>query len=183
MNKNILVITGSPRKQGNSALMAGALIKGAREAGHTVETFETAFRRISGCTACGRCWSGGRACVIQDDWQELSEKLEAADILVFAYPLYWSAMPAQLKAATDRLFSYCAASRARPLTGKAYITLLCGECEGDGIFREARAVHKGLEAYFSWKHIGELAVHSVFEEGAVRKTDALERAYQMGRSL
>lgn len=183
MNRNILVITGSPRKEGNSNRMADALTKGAREAGHTVETFETAFHNISGCTACARCWTGGRACVIQDDWQELSEKMEAADILVFAYPLYWSTMPAQMKAAIDRLFSYCSSNCVRPLTGKAYVTLLCGECEGDSIFREARAVHKGLEGYFSWKQIGELAVHSVFEAGAVERTDALERAYQMGRSL
>ena len=84
MSKTVLVITGSPRRGGNSDQLAEALGKGAREAGHRVEKFETAFRRIAGCTACEQCWSKGRACVIEDDWQELSEKMEAADELVIA---------------------------------------------------------------------------------------------------
>lgn len=183
MSKTVLVITGSLRRGGNSDQLAEALGKGTREAGHRVEKFETAFRRIAGCTACEQCWSKGRACVIEDDWQELSEKMEAADVLVFAYPLYWSTMPAQMKGAVDRLFSCCAADCARPLTGKEYVALLCGECEGDGIFREARAVHKGLEGYFAWRQVGEVAVHSVFEKGAILKTGALDRAYRLGLSL
>ena len=183
MSRKILVITGSPRRGGNSDLMAESLIKGAGEAGHSVEKFETAFRGIAGCTACGRCWSSDRPCVIDDDWQELALKMEAADILVFAYPLYWSTMPAQMKGAVDRLFAYCAGNCRRPLTGKGYVTLLCGECEGDEIFREARAVHKGLEGYFAWKHLGEVAVHSVFEKGAVLATGAPDQAYRLGLSL
>lgn len=181
--KNILVITGSPRRQGNSELMADELIRGAKEAGHCVEKFETAFRKISGCMACDACWSRGRACVIEDDWQVLSGKMEQADVLVFAYPLYWSTMPAQMKAAIDRLYAYCSDKCIRPLKDKAYITLLCGECEGDEIFREARAVQKGLEGYFAWKQAGEIAVHSVFGRGEICKTDALQKAYELGRQL
>lgn len=55
MSKTVLVITGSPRRGGNSDQLAEALGKGAREAGHRVEKFETAFRRIAGCTACEQC--------------------------------------------------------------------------------------------------------------------------------
>lgn len=183
MKKNVLVITGSPRKGGNSDLMAEAFIKGACEAGHSVDKFETAFRQVTGCVACEQCWSNGRACVINDDWQEVSEKLEKADVLVLAYPLYWSTMPAQMKAVIDRLFSYCSDKCLRPLTGKGYVTLICGECEGDGIFSEARAVQKGLDSYFGWKKLGELAVHSVFKKGEIKRTDALEMAYEMGRSM
>lgn len=183
MKKNVFVITGSPRKGGNSDSMAEAFIKGAREAGHQVDKFECAFRKVSGCRACEQCWSHGRACVVDDDWQEFSEKLEQADVLVFAYPLYWSTVPAQMKAVIDRLFSYCSEKCLHPLTGKSYITLMCGECVGDEIFDEARAVQKGLDGYFQWKQIGELAVHSVFEKGAIEKTDALEKAYEMGRAL
>ena len=179
----ILVITGSPRRGGNSDLMADEFIRGAKENGHSVEKFATAFKKMSGCMACEKCWSKDKPCVIEDDWQELAAKMEAAEALVFAYPLYWSTMPSQLKRAVDRLFSYCSKKCLRPLTGKSYITLLCGECKGDEIFREVRSVHKGMAGYFSWEQLGEIAIDGVFERGAIQKTDALKKAYELGKSL
>ena len=183
MEKKVFVITGSPRRHGNSASMADAFIRGAQEKGYQVDRFDAAFRKLSGCTACDQCWSKGKACVVADDWQEFSEKLEAADVVVFAYPLYWSGMPAQLKAAIDRLYAYCSPKTIRPLKGKRTVLLLCGECEGQQIFREALAVHEGINGYLSWEKAGEVLVDSVFEQGALKKTDALERAYALGASL
>ncbi|MBQ8145124.1 MAG: flavodoxin family protein, partial [Butyricicoccus sp.] len=172
------------RIDGNSAAMAKSFIRGAVEAGHSVDTFNAAFHSLRGCTACDRCWThGGRACIIDDDWQEFADKLERADVVVFAYPLYWSAMPAQLKLAIDRLYAYCSPKTARPLTDKQSILLLCGECEGQEIFKDALATHEGLNGYFSWTDGGKLLVDSVFERGAIEKTDALARACEMGRSL
>lgn len=169
MRKNILVVTGSPRKHGNSAAMADAFMRGAQEAGHKLERFDMAFHHIAGCTACDRCWDDGRACCIKDDWQEFSDKLEHADVVVFAYPLYWSTMPAQIKAAIDRLYSYCSAKTIRPLTGKEVVLLLCGECEGQQIFRESLSIHEGINQYFDWKTVGTVTVDGVFECGAIQK--------------
>lgn len=181
--KTILIVTGSPRSGGNSALLADAFARGAEEKGHRVQRFDAAFRSIAGCTACDRCWTRGKACVIEDDWQQLSEKLEQADVVVFAYPLYWSGMPAQLKAAVDRLYSYCSDKTLRPLTGKQTVLLLCGECEGQEIFNDARRLHEGLNGYFAWQPAGEVTVDGVFERGAVERTDALRRAYELGASF
>lgn len=184
MKKNVFVITGSPRRDGNSERMAKAFIRGAKEAGHSIETFDAAFRKISGCTACDQCWTrGGKACVINDDWQEFAKKLEGADVVVFAYPLYWSSAPAQLKLAIDRLYSYCSSKTERPLTGKESVLLLCGECIGQEIFQEALAMHEGLNGYFNWTPAGTLTIDGVFERGAIEKTDALDRAYQLGKAL
>lgn len=183
MCKNILVVTGSPRKKGNSESMAEAFIRGAQQKGHVIERFDVAFRRIAGCTACDHCWSKGRACIIEDDWQEFSDKLERADVVVFAYPLYWSVMPAQMKALVDRLYSYCSSKTIRPLTGKQVVLLLCGECEGQQIFREALSMHDGINQYFSWNTVGVLTVDGVFERGAIAKTDALARAEAIGASV
>ena len=184
MKKNVFVITGSPRIDGNSAAMAKAFIRGAEEAGHTIETFNAAFHSLRGCNACDQCWTrGGKACVIDDDWQEFAEKLERADVVVFAYPLYWSAMPAQLKLAVDRLYSYCSPKTERPLTGKQSVLLLCGECVGQEIFKEAVSMQNGLNGFFSWTDAGKLLVDNVFERGAIEKTDALGRAYEMGKTI
>lgn len=183
MNKTILVITGSPRKNGNSQSMADEFIRGAQEHGHTIERFDAAYKTIAGCVACDRCWSNGNACAVNDDWQEFSQKLERADIVVFAYPLYWSTMPAQLKAAIDRLYSYCSPNTIRPLTGKKTILLLCGECLGQEIFTDTLHVHEGINGYFEWENIGAICIDGVFEKGKIKETDGLERAYQLGLSI
>lgn len=183
MGKNILIITGSPRRDGNSARMAQAFIDGASEKGHHIERFDAAFRKFAGCLACDQCWTHGKACVIEDDWQELSDKLERADVVAFAYPLYWSAMPAQLKAAIDRLYSYCSDKTLRPLTGKQAVLLLCGECEGQKIFCDALSMHEGLNGYFQWTIVGKILVDSVLERGAIDQTDAAKRAHALGASL
>ncbi len=183
MSKRILIVTGSPRKDGNSDSMAKAFAKGATAHGHSVEYFEAAFKSFSGCRACDMCWTKGKACVIEDDWQDFSAKLEAADVVAFAYPMYWSTMPSQLKAAIDRLYSYCSTKTIRPLTGKQTVLMLCGECLGADIFRDALHAHEGLDGYFHWKNIGTILIDGVFEKGKIQETDALERAYQLGLSI
>lgn len=183
MQKKILIVTGSPRKQGNSAAMAEAFACGAKKNGHEVERFDAAFQPIAGCAACDRCWENGQACCRQDAWQVFAGQLEKADVVVFAYPLYWSTMPAQIKAAIDRLYSYCSPKALRTLAGKKIVLLLCGECAGQQIFREALSVHEGINRYFDWETVGMVTVDGVFECGAIKKTDALIRAEQLGASM
>lgn len=183
MAKKILIITGSPRKNGNSARMAQAFAKGAEQNGHQITWFHAAGQAVAGCTACDRCWTAHRACVIDDRWQEFAHLLENADVVVFAYPLYWSSMPAQLKAVVDRLYSYCSDKAERSLSGKETVLLLCGECKGQEIFKEALSMHQGLNGYFDWKNAGTLTIDGVFESGAVEKTDGLLRAEALGRSI
>ena len=183
IKKNILVVTGSPRRGGNSERLAESFIRGAEEQGNKVVRFDAAFSEIAGCKACDACWTDGKPCVIDDDFLRFTAQLEVADVVVFAYPLYWSVMPAQLKAAVDRLYAYCSDKCPRTLNGKRSILLICGECEGDEIFNVVRSIHEGLNGYMGWIPAGEVAVHSVFERGAVEQTDALAKAYALGKRL
>ena len=105
MSKNILILTGSPRPNGNSFILADAFAKGAEAAGHTVRRFDTAPAEIDGCRACNQCFKHGNACVFDDDFNILAPRLEEADVLVLATPLYWFSFPSQLKAALDKLYS------------------------------------------------------------------------------
>ena len=84
---NILVLTGSPRKNGNSAALAAQFIQGAQEAGHTVTRFDAALKNVHPCTACNSCGMDG-PCVFQDDFQFVREHIITADLVAFATPRY-----------------------------------------------------------------------------------------------
>jgi len=183
MGRNILVVTGSPRKRGNSELLADALIEGALSVGHTVTKFEAAFKSIGGCTACDKCWTKDRACVFTDGFSELEPLLESAEVIVFATPLYWSTVPAQLKAVIDKLYAYLSESRRRPLAIQESVLLVCGECEGVFIFEGVIDMYRGLAEYLKWKNRGIVAVPQVFHAGDVLQTDGLQQARELGTRL
>jgi len=181
--KNILVITGSPRKNGNSDLMADAFIKGAQSKGHQVAKFRAAAKTISGCRACNTCWSKGHACTFRDGFTELEPLLEKADAIVFASPLYWFSFSSQIKAAIDRMYAYDKENRKVSLSIKEGVLLICGACEGNEIFEGVIASYKGILNYMKWQDAGILAVPKVSDKGDILKTDAMQKAELLGQSL
>lgn len=100
----IVVLTGSPRRNGNSAHLAEQFIKGAREAGHDVFRFDCAFANVAPCRACNHCGMDG-PCVSNDDFETLRPHLLEADMVVFATPLYYFGFSSQLKAVIDRFYA------------------------------------------------------------------------------
>ena len=180
MIKNILVITGSPRKKGNSTLLAEAFIKGAKAKGHEVTTFDAAAKNIKGCKACGSCWSKGRACVFTDGFTELEPLLEQADAVVFATPLYWFSFSAQIKAAIDKMNAYDSEKVLRPLKVKEAALLVCGAGEDERIFDGIIATYKSMLKYLGWRDNGIITVTGVQEKGDILKTEALASAEKSG---
>ncbi len=183
MSKNILVLTGSPRKGGNSELLADAFIKGAQAAGHTVTKFETAFKRINGCRACNTCWSKGRACSFEDDFIELAPLLQAADVLVLATPLYWSTFPAQLKAAIDKFYAYYSPICKSPLKIRQSTLLVCGETKDLEDFHGIIETYKSIIAFTGWNNLDIIAVPGVNDKGEVSRTGALAQAEHLGAGI
>ncbi|MCI9220628.1 MAG: flavodoxin family protein, partial [Lachnospiraceae bacterium] len=104
MSKKIVVITGSPRKNGNSFAMTEAFIKAAEEKGHTVTRFDAAMKKVGGCRACETCYSTGKACTFDDDFNTMAPAILEADAIVFTMPVYWYSIPAQIKGVIDRIF-------------------------------------------------------------------------------
>ena len=100
--KNVLILSSSPRKDGNSDLLCQEFFKGAREAGHSVELVRIAEKKIGYCQACYACTRLGK-CFQQDDMNELAAKMEQADVIVLATPVYFYSMSGQLKVFIDRL--------------------------------------------------------------------------------
>jgi multimeric flavodoxin WrbA len=97
----VLGIAGSPRRGGNTETLLDQFLDGAEEAGADVEKIATARLDIAGCIACDGCWDDGH-CVVQDDFQDVYDKLVAADVIVLASPLFFWNLPAQAKALIDR---------------------------------------------------------------------------------
>ena len=101
MSKRVLIVTASLRPNSNSDALAAAFAEGARTAGHTVESVSLKGKAIGFCTGCMACQKTER-CVIRDDAAALAEKVGAADVVVFATPVYYYGLSGQLKTLLDR---------------------------------------------------------------------------------
>ena len=101
----IAILNGSPRI-GNTAAMVNAFAEGAKEAGHEVDILHVGKMKISGCLACEYCHSKGEAkCVQKDDMEKVMPAYKEADMIVYASPIYYFAMTAQLSAAIQRMYA------------------------------------------------------------------------------
>ena len=103
MGKKIVVITGSPRKNGNSFVMTEAFVKAAEKKGHTITRFDAAFMNLGGCHACETCFQTGKACSFHDDFNTIAPAIQEGDAVVFSMPVYWYSIPSQIKAVIDKL--------------------------------------------------------------------------------
>lgn len=101
----IFVMGGSPHKHGSSNLLADHFIRGAKEAGHVIEVFDTAHANLHPCIGCDTCGMSGPCCQ-KDDGALMRENLLESDMVVFATPLYYFGFSAQLKTAIDRFYSF-----------------------------------------------------------------------------
>ena len=181
--KNILVMTGSPRKGGNSDILADAFIKGASAAGHEVSVFRAAADVVNGCRACDACWSKGKPCVFPDGFEKLFPLLEKADVLVLCTPIYWFGFSAQIKSAIDKFYSYGSSKRKADLKIKETVLLLCAEDTDPNVFNGAIETYKGICDYKEWKDRGIISVMNVNAKGDINGNEALAQAEQLGSSI
>lgn len=174
MSKNILVITGSPRKNGNSFAMTKAFIEAAEKKGHIVTRFDAAFKKIGGCHACETCFKTGKACSFDDDFNEIAPAIEKADVVVFTMPVYWYSIPSQIKGVIDRIFSFCVAGK--DIANKECALITCCEEDDMSVMDGVRVPIERSAALLKWKMVGEVLVPGVLNVGDIEKTDGLKQA-------
>ncbi|MDD2320528.1 MAG: flavodoxin family protein [Geobacteraceae bacterium] len=115
--RKIIIFEGSPRKNGNSSLLARQVAAGAKQHGAEVESFYLHGMDIRPCSACDACQASlATDCIIEDDLQSLYPRLRSADALVFASPVYWFSFSAQLKLLIDRCYALTWIETGSPLT-------------------------------------------------------------------
>jgi multimeric flavodoxin WrbA len=106
-SKKIVILKGSPRKNGNSNVLADQAEAGAKEAGAEVISFFLQGMHIEGCSGCDACQvKGDQVCTIQDDMQKIYPIIKEADGILFTSAIYWFTYTAQLKLAIDRLYAF-----------------------------------------------------------------------------
>ena len=179
MSKSVLIISTSPRKDGNSNALAEEFAKGAREAGNQVEKINLYDKTIGFCKGCLACQKTQR-CVIHDDADTIAQKMRTADVIVFATPIYYYEMSGQMKTMLDR---------ANPLFTADYtfrdVYLLSTAADTDDSAADGAA--KGLEGWISCFEKVRLA-GVVFGGGAdaigtIQGNPALKDAYEMGQQV
>lgn len=177
--KKVLILSGSPRKGGNSDLLCDEFLRGAQEAGHEAEKIRVAAKKVTPCSACYYCRDHGGACVHKDDMAEVLQKMIEADVIVLASPVYFYSIDAQLKAVIDRTVArwlevkdkefYYIVTMADEADPSAGTTLACFRGYADCV---EGAVEKGV-----------IIGGGVYEPGKVKNTPAMEQAYTMGKNV
>ena len=174
MSKKIVVITGSPRKNGNSFAMTDAFIKAAEAKGHTVTRFDAAMKNVGGCHACETCFKTGKACSFDDDFNTITSDILEADAVVFTMPVYWYSIPAQVKGVIDRLFSFVVGGK--DIAGKECALIACCEEDDMSVMDGVRVPLERSAALLKWHMVGEVLVPGVLNVGDIEKTDGCAQA-------
>lgn len=170
----IVVITGSPRKNGNSFAMTEAFIHEAEQRGHSVRRFDAAFLKIGGCHACMTCYKTGKACSFDDDFNDIAPAILEADAVVFTMPVYWYSIPAQIKGAIDRLFSLVVGGKE--VAGKKWGLIACCEEDDTTVLDGVRIPMERTAALLQWEMVGEVLIPGVLNVGDIDHTDGCKQA-------
>ncbi len=174
MGKNIIVITGSPRRNGNSFAMVRAFIEAAEAKGHAVTRFDAAFLPLTGCRGCNGCYRTGRACAFDEAFNSMAPAILEADAVVFATPTYWYSIPSQIKAVIDHLYAFVVGGKE--IRGKdCALIACCGEAD-EAVMDGVRIPLERSAAFLGWRMAGEVLVPGVLEAGDIEKTDGCARA-------
>lgn len=177
----VLVITGSPRKKGNSFAMVEAFVNEAEKLGHSVKRFDAAFMKIGGCHACQTCFKTGKACSFDDDFNIIAPAIMEADAIVFAMPVYWYSIPSQIKGVIDRIFSFCVAGK--DIAGKKCCLITCCEEHDPTVMDGVRVPIERSAALLKWEMAGEVLVPGVLNEDDINNTDGCRQAEQLAHKL
>lgn len=179
MSKNVLIVSSSPRKGGNSDTLCDQFGKGAEEAGNRVEKVRLAELKIEYCSACYACKKLGH-CVKRDDMELVLEKMRQADVIVLATPVYFYTMCAQMKTMIDRTLG---GAQKPGLENKEFYFIATA---ADGKAKMERTVD-GLRGYIEClpgaREMGAVYGAGAWQLGDIQGNPAMQEAYRMGKSI
>ena len=176
----IVMLTGSPHRQGTSALLADEFSAGASSKGYTIVRFDTAFEKVGPCRACYYCNEHNGECIQQDAMQKILPEILSADMLVLVTPLYYYNMTAQLKTVIDRMMPQREALRKHRM--KTAMLVTCGS-NTDWNMDAIMAQYKVLQQYLPWEDQGVVLAKHVFARKDIEGTEYPAAARTLGASL
>ena len=181
----ILGIAGSPRRHGNSDQLLDACLTGARAAGAETDVLVVSAAGIAPCRGCNLCSRDGH-CVVRDGMQDVYPRLDAADAIVVASPVFFATVPAVLKALYDRCQPYWARRYVlgRPIEHRRPGALLLAGGGGDPYGHECAATTtRSVFAVLGLDYTAELAIRADLPSDTTGQPEALDRAGEIGEGL
>ena len=176
----IVVVLGSPHRNGSSNLIAEGFIEGAKEAGHSVEVFDVERSVIGYCTGCGACGTDG-PCMQQDDMEKVCKPaILAADMVVFVSPIYYFGLSAQIKTVIDRFYSCNGRLQAKHLKA-ALITASWDD--DDDVMPYVKDYYGKLCRYLNFEDQGMILGRGCGTVAKTKATSYPKKAYELGKSL
>lgn len=179
MGKNVLILSASPRKGGNSDILCDEFKKGAEKSGNSVEKIFLRDKKISPCVACYYCKDHEGKCAINDDMAYIIDRIMKSDVIVMASPVYFYSVNAQIKALIDR----CVAKWLDIKNKEFYYIMTAAE-------DSQRSMDCALECFRGFAKCLEGSVEKgvifgtgVYTMGEIKSTAFMKEAYEMGLNV
>lgn len=179
MSKNVLILSGSPRKGGNSDILCDKFAEGAQESGNDVEKIWIQGKKIAPCVACYYCKDHKGECAIKDDMAVVLQKMLDADVIVLSSPVYFYSISAQLKAVIDRTVA-----RWLEFKDKEFYYIMTAAEDTDTVMDCTLECMRGLaECLEGSVERGVIYGKGVYTKGEIVDKPAMQQAYEMGKSI
>ena len=176
--KKVLIISASPRKNGNSQALCEQFAKGAKDAGNEVNLIRIMEKKIRLCYACDGCMRNGGICVQKDDMAELIKLFEEADVIVLATPIYFYGISAQMKVFIDRTYPIW-----QHYGEKDVYYIISAGLDQKIIERSLGDLDGFVEHFDKYDIKGRIYATEVMDAGLVKTTSLMDDAYKMGYAV
>ena len=177
---NIVILSGSPRKGGTTDKLVASFTEGAESVGKQVTLFRVADMKIKACVACDICKKAQASCVHTDDMVHIYEAIRKADVLVYASPVYWFTVSAQLKLALDRIH---AISAEKLPVKQCALLMTCADAKEAHAEEGAVVMYKSMLSYMKWENAGIVIAAGLEDINAIDGRDELEQARKLGKVI
>lgn len=179
MTKNVLILSSSPRRNGNSDTLCNEFMRGAQESGNRVEKIFLKDKHIAYCTGCSVCSMYGKPCPQKDDATEIVSKMIAADVIVMGTPVYFYTMSAQMKALIDR----CCARYLEIKDKEFYFIIAAAENSVPLMERTIDGFRGFLDCLEGAKECGTVYGVGAWHVGEINGMPSMNEAYEMGKGI
>ena len=179
MSKNVLVISTSLRGGSNSDILADEFVRGAQEAGNKAEKISLRGKKINFCIGCLACQQTGR-CVLNDDVAEILPKMQQADVICFASPVYFYDMCGQLKTFLDHTNPlFPSEYKFRDI----YVLLTAADTEETAADGPLKGLQGWIDCFENASLKGVVCGLGAEKPGDARHLPAMADAYEFGKNV
>jgi multimeric flavodoxin WrbA len=177
--KNVLIISASPRKNGNSDMLCDRFAQGVKDSGNRVEKVFLASKNIGYCRGCGVCNDTHR-CVQRDDMAEILDKMVTADVIVLATPVYFYTMDGQMKTFIDRTVP-----RYTEISNKDFYYIMTAADTDKASLNRTVESFRGFteDCLDNARECGTIYGVGAWHVGEIKDTPAYDEAYEMGKGV